>query len=166
MTLVQPVFLLLGSNINKEHNMQKALTLIAQQVPILKQSHVYLTDFVGANNQPPCLNQAVEIRTALSVEALKQSLIIPIETECGRIKDPSNKHAPRTMDIDICLVGDHVINEAGFCIPDPNLERFRFTLEPITEIAPNFIHPTVNLPLKTLLAQCPDKTPVKRLPSK
>jgi 2-amino-4-hydroxy-6-hydroxymethyldihydropteridine diphosphokinase len=85
--------------------------------------------------------------------------ILEIEIELGRKREI--KWGERTIDIDILFYNHDIINIPGLIIPHPYLHERRFTLVPLHELAPDFIHPLLNKSIKTLLAECKDPLEVK-----
>jgi 2-amino-4-hydroxy-6-hydroxymethyldihydropteridine diphosphokinase len=115
------------------------------------------TEPVGFSDQPWFLNQAFELETLLTPSELL-SLCQTIESSCGRIRAFPN--APRTLDLDILLYGDIVICQEDLIIPHPRLAERRFALEPLAQIAPDFMHPVLKKSIRSLLEACPDSSQV------
>jgi 2-amino-4-hydroxy-6-hydroxymethyldihydropteridine diphosphokinase len=105
----------------------------------------------GPPNAPDFLNGAAELRTSLAPHDLLAALQA-IEQEFGRQRSQPN--APRTLDLDLLLYDDLVLDEPDLTIPHPRMIHRRFVLEPLAEIAPTVRHPATNLPIETLLKQC------------
>jgi 2-amino-4-hydroxy-6-hydroxymethyldihydropteridine diphosphokinase len=106
------------------------------------------------------LNQALCIESMLEPGALLEKLL-EIERQLGRTRNPGG-YADRTIDIDILLCGDLVINEPGLTIPHPHLADRLFVLEPLSQIAPDFVHPVSGKTVAEMLAACPDPHAVER----
>lgn len=139
------VFLLLGSNINKEINVPLAVGMVNEHVGIVRLSSVYETMPIGLKDQPNFFNLAILIETELSPSQIKQQLIDRIEQALNRERQ-ADKNAPRTIDLDIILYGDAVLDYEGGDgrirqIPDPELLRFVHIAIPIAELAPDMVHP-------------------------
>jgi GTP cyclohydrolase-4 len=133
------VYLGLGSNLgNRQHNLEKAVELLAKEINIIKLSPLYETDPVGYREQPRFLNAVCEAATSLSPEELL-SLAKKVEVTIGRI--PSFRNAPRPIDIDILFYGNEIINLPELTIPHPRLEERAFVLVPLAQIAPELVHP-------------------------
>jgi 2-amino-4-hydroxy-6-hydroxymethyldihydropteridine diphosphokinase len=96
------------------------------------------------------LNAALIGKTTLSARTLLETLLA-IETERGRERPHPN--APRTLDLDLILYGDAVIDEPGLIVPHPRFRERRFVLEPLAEIAPGLIDPVSGLTIGELLAR-------------
>lgn len=147
-------FLLLGTNLGKrEENLKGAKDILQQYGNILRSSSSYETAPWGKTDQPFFLNQAIEIETILSAEALMQQ-ILEIEKTMGR--ERKEKYGPRSIDIDILLFNDEQYDLPFLKIPHPEMQNRRFVLIPLAEIAPNVQHPKLNKSISRLLEACPD----------
>ncbi|MBS1687229.1 MAG: 2-amino-4-hydroxy-6-hydroxymethyldihydropteridine diphosphokinase [Bacteroidetes bacterium] len=123
-------------------------------------SSIYQTAAWGLEEQPDFLNQVICIQTLLNPAELLLC-IQQIENNLGRQR--TVKWGQRTLDIDILLYNSDVINLPNLNIPHPFLEKRRFTLAPLCEIAPSLVHPVLNKTMLQLLEDCPDPLPVKKL---
>jgi 2-amino-4-hydroxy-6-hydroxymethyldihydropteridine diphosphokinase len=159
---MKQVYLLLGSNEgNRGENIAAAKRLIdARCGQVLMRSLFYETEAWGMKEQSPFLNQALMIVTALEPLSLLSTLK-EIEKEVGRIE--TTKWGPRIIDIDILFYGEEIHRHAELIIPHPYLHERRFTLVPLNEIAPDFIHPVFKKTVNELLKDCPDQGEVKKL---
>lgn len=137
------VFLSLGSNIEPEANLRACLGVLRQKCTVLAVSPVYETAPVGYSQQPDFLNAAVLLETPLSPEAFRAQVILPIERALGRVRDPHNKNAPRTIDLDIALWdGDSFdFGEKPWHVPDPDITRYIHVARPLADLAPDYVHP-------------------------
>ena len=117
----------------------------------------------GSAPQRAYRNGAVSIETALGPRALLESLQ-RIEQTLGRTRAESERWAPRTIDIDILLDGDRIIDEPGLTIPHPGMHERRFVLEPLCAIAPDAVHPRIGRRVSEMLADLDDvaERPVSR----
>lgn len=88
--------------------------------------------------------------TTLSARALLDALLA-IEQRLGRVRVPGEKWGPRTIDLDVLLYGDAVIDEPGLTVPHPRMHERRFVLEPLAEIAPEVIHPVLKKSVREML---------------
>jgi len=132
------VYLGLGSNLgNREENLDMALKLLSQRMRLGRVSSIYDTEPIGNTDQPRFLNIACEVFTRLSPEGLL-ALAKGIEVKMGR---RGKSGEPRTIDIDILLYGDIVINTPDLVIPHPGMAERSFVLVPLAEIAPERVHP-------------------------
>ena len=153
-------FVLAGSNLgDRKANLEFALSSLSQGGTVSNASSCFETEPVGFSDQPWFLNQAIELKTRLKPTELL-SLCQDIEAACGRIRTFPN--APRTLDLDILLYGDLVINQQNLIIPHPRLPERRFALEPLAQIAPNVMHPVLKKSIRALLEACLDSSEVRR----
>jgi len=152
-------YLSLGSNEgNRRQWLQKANDLIKVHCgEILQRSAIYKTAAWGITDQPDFLNMVMYIETLKTPAELLTS-ILNIETTLGRHRNV--KWGPRIIDIDILLFNNDVIDIPGLVIPHPFMQDRRFTLRPLAEIAPDYVHPKLNKTIKELLENCPDKLEV------
>lgn len=156
------VFLLLGSNLgSRQVYLQKAIGLIEQEIaPLTKTSGIYETQSWGKTDEPDYLNQVIQLKTELPAQTVLER-ILNIETMLGRKRDV--KLGARIIDIDILFYGVNIINEAGLVVPHPELHNRRFTLEPLAELAPEFIHPVLKKNILELKRELKDSLIVKKL---
>jgi dihydroneopterin aldolase/2-amino-4-hydroxy-6-hydroxymethyldihydropteridine diphosphokinase len=149
------VFISLGSNIEPEKNLAQAVKLLQSKCKVTAVSSVYRTAPQGFSEQPDFLNMAVQITTSLSPETLKSDVLNWIEQQLGRTRDPLNKNAPRTIDLDISLWGDAVLEYGAkpWRVPDPDILRFAHVAVPLAELAPEFVHPTEGVTLAVIAAR-------------
>jgi len=155
-------YLLIGGNVgNRLQNLEKAVSLIGLKAgQVRKTSAIYETEAWGKSDQPAFLNQVVAINTSLAPQDLLQT-ILQIEKEMGR--ERLEKYGPRTIDIDILLYDDVVLDTRVLAIPHPQLHLRRFALTPLAEIAASALHPVLKKSIDELLLECPDKLAVKKL---
>ena len=97
------------------------------------------TDPVGYEDQPRFLNAAVALETELSPRELLDRLLA-VERELGRTRD-GPRYGPRTIDLDLLLYGEAVVDEPGLRVPHPRLAERRFALEPLAELDPGLTIP-------------------------
>jgi len=148
-------YLVIGGNMgDRLANLEDAIDGIRTYAgSIKKTSSIYETAAWGNVNQPAFLNQALFIETLHSANQL-MSILLDIENKLGRKR--SVPMGPRTMDIDIIYFNNDIIQTNELTIPHPNMFKRNFVLNPLAEIAPNFIHPILNKSNLTLLTQCTD----------
>ncbi|HMO33192.1 MAG TPA: 2-amino-4-hydroxy-6-hydroxymethyldihydropteridine diphosphokinase [Lacibacter sp.] len=155
-------FILLGGNLgNRQAILQQAAEAIAHRVgTVTRASSLYETAAWGKEDQPPFLNQVLEVHTRLPPDALMETLL-NIEQELGRVR--TLKMGPRTIDLDVLLY-DRLRHESPrITLPHPSLHLRRFVLEPLAELAPHHVHPVLRQRIGTLLRTCPDPLAVTRL---
>ena len=132
-------YLCLGSNLgNREENLCQALALLSRKVKLEKTSSIYETEPVDYKEQPLFFNLVCRISTNLTPDELLY-LAKDVETAMGRI--PSFPNAPRTIDIDILLYDNKIMETQNLTIPHPRLQDRAFVLVPLAEIAPDSVHP-------------------------
>jgi 2-amino-4-hydroxy-6-hydroxymethyldihydropteridine diphosphokinase len=157
------VYLSAGSNIgDRKQHLEMALTFLGKRAKIGKVSSFFETEPVGYRDQPWFLNLAIEIETLMNPSELL-CLCQEIETSCGRIRTFPN--APRTLDLDILIFDDVILNEKDLVLPHPRLPERRFVLEPLAQIAPEVVHPVLKKSILSLLAECPDQSEARLLPT-
>ncbi|MFM8740838.1 MAG: 2-amino-4-hydroxy-6-hydroxymethyldihydropteridine diphosphokinase [Cytophagales bacterium] len=156
------VFLLLGANLgDRAEQLQKAAAEIDNSVgTVLQKSSMYQTAAWGKQSQRDFYNQVLHIRTSLTAEAVLEKILL-IEQKLGRQRN--EKWGTRTIDIDILYFGSTVVNHPQLIIPHPAIATRRFTLVPLAEISPLFMHPVLQLTNAVLLQQCDDPLGVERL---
>lgn len=142
----------IGSNLgNREENCLTAIKLLADRGLIIKkQSAMYETEPWGVEEQPGFINMAIEIETSLEPEKLLESLKC-IEAEIGR--QDSYRWGPRIIDLDILLYADIIINTPILQIPHPLMHQRGFVLRPMSEIAPDVVHPVIKKTIDKILAE-------------
>ena len=122
------VFLGLGSNIDSEHNLRCAAGLLRTIWPQIRFSAVYRSTPVGPVDQPDFLNAVATIIAEQPPQVVHDRLAA-IERQLG--KQVAVRFGPRTIDLDILLYGDAVIDESGLHVPHPRMHERRFVLEPL-----------------------------------
>jgi 2-amino-4-hydroxy-6-hydroxymethyldihydropteridine diphosphokinase len=131
-------FVGLGSNLGDREGTLRAAVGRLRHLPetkVLRVSTLRNTDPVGYVDQPRFLNGAIELETALSARLLLGRLL-ELERTFGRDRAAAPAHGPRTLDLDLLLYGQEVIDEPGLEIPHPRLHERRFVLEPLAELDP------------------------------
>jgi 2-amino-4-hydroxy-6-hydroxymethyldihydropteridine diphosphokinase len=156
------VFLLLGSNLgDRQLFLKQAIEHIETEIaPVYKISSVYETQSWGKTDLPDYLNQVIALGTDLPPQIILHR-ILNIEHKLGRERE--EKWGSRTIDIDILFYGDQIINEPGLHIPHPELQKRRFTLEPLAEIAPEWVHPVLRKNILQLKTELIDELNVKKI---
>lgn len=134
--------LCLGSNVgSRARNLARARRLLGERgVTVAAASSVYETEPVDRTDQPWFLNQVVEVETGLGPEALLRAAKA---VEAALKRAPSGDKGPRTIDVDILLAGDLVLESPDLTVPHPRLHLRNFVLVPLAEIAPGLVHPVL-----------------------
>jgi 2-amino-4-hydroxy-6-hydroxymethyldihydropteridine diphosphokinase len=142
----------LGANLgDRRAALAFALRRLAETFGPLQQSSIYDTPAEGvAAPQPPYLNMVV-IASVTVDAAAGLSTLLAVELEAGR--ERPYPLAPRTLDLDLILFGDQVVDTPELAIPHPRFRQRRFVLEPLAEIAPDFRDPLTGLTAAQLLAR-------------
>ncbi|QRR02999.1 2-amino-4-hydroxy-6-hydroxymethyldihydropteridine diphosphokinase [Dyadobacter sandarakinus] len=158
-TTVHNAFLLLGSNLgDRAEVLHAARELIAGRVGrITVTSSIYETAPWGLLDQPAFLNQVLRVETACEAEDVLR-IILEIEHELGRVRE--QRWGARLIDIDLLYLDDIVKDSAPLTLPHPRLHERRFTLVPLAEIAPAFLHPLLKQTSAQLLSACADDSVV------
>lgn len=129
-------YIALGANLgDPQAAVRQAIAALDQlpQTRLLQASSLYLTAPVGLLDQPDFVNAVAAVETSLAPEALLQALLAE-ELQQGRVRSIAN--APRTLDLDILLYGDQVLDTPSLTVPHPRLHLRAFVLVPLAEIAP------------------------------
>lgn len=149
----------LGSNIgDRKRNLARARRLLEKNgVAVLKASSVYRTEPVDVREQPWFDNQVLKVLTGRRPHELL-ALAKSIEAALGRVA--TVKKGPRTIDIDILLAEDTILETPELTIPHPRMAARNFVLIPLCEIAPRAVHPLLRKTVQELLRLCPDRSSV------
>ena len=134
----------LGANLGpREVTLLRAVDLLAGEhdIEVLAVSQLRETEPVGNTDQPGFLNGAVAIETTLSPHQLLDALL-RAERELGRVRDGA-RWGPRTIDLDLLLYGDEIVDEPGLRVPHPRLQERRFALEPLVDLEPELAIPGI-----------------------
>ncbi|MCA9039838.1 MAG: 2-amino-4-hydroxy-6-hydroxymethyldihydropteridine diphosphokinase [Planctomycetaceae bacterium] len=140
----------LGSNIEPELNLPRAVELLKVYGDVRAVSAVWQSAPVGDTNQADFFNAAVLLETELSPTQLKRDGLQKIETALNRVRDPKNKNAARTIDLDLSLYNDEVFELEGRSIPDPDILKRPFVAVPLAELEPDYVHPVEQLTLREI----------------
>jgi 2-amino-4-hydroxy-6-hydroxymethyldihydropteridine diphosphokinase len=150
-------YIALGSNLgNREETVAAAKDRLERLGRVEACSSLYETEPVGFHDQPAFLNAVVALETELEPLPLLHALLA-IERELGRDRRRGVPNGPRTLDLDLLLMGDTIIVGEELALPHPALVCRRFVLAPLAEIAPRLRHPQRNQTMTELLALLPDE---------
>lgn len=153
------VYVSIGSNIARDQHIRAALAALRKQFSVLSVSTIYQTRAVGFEGDD-FYNLVAGFATDHDVHSVVRALHA-IEAVQGRRRD-ADKFAARTLDIDLLLYDDLVINEAGLKLPRAEITRYAFVLGPLAEIAGARIHPTLGKSFAALWAAfAGDKTDLR-----
>jgi 2-amino-4-hydroxy-6-hydroxymethyldihydropteridine diphosphokinase len=160
MFMFETAYLSMGSNLgDRIANLREGLRLLERAGAVPRRvSSFFETEPVGYRTQPWFLNLALEIETLMPPEDLLRC--------CQRIELARGRRrpfpgGPRTLDLDILLYGDRVLEGPALTIPHPRMVERRFVLEPLAEIAPEVFHPLLRKSVFVLLRSCPDPSAVR-----
>jgi 2-amino-4-hydroxy-6-hydroxymethyldihydropteridine diphosphokinase len=141
----------IGSNLgDKLNNCRKSIEM-SGRIPdtrVTAQSRFYRTEPVGVEGHDWYVNGVISLSTGLSAQDLLKNLL-DIEQIMGR--ERKKKWDSRTIDLDILLYGQEVIEEEGLTVPHPLMHLRRFVLEPMVQLAPDLIHPVLGKSMAGLL---------------
>ncbi len=133
----------LGANLgDAAQTLRGAFAVLAElpQTTLRARSQLYATPAWGNEDQPPFINAAAVLDTALPAPALLEALL-GIEQAFGRVRDPAVHWGPRVLDLDLLLYADQVIDLPQLKVPHPFLHERAFALVPLAEIAPDALIP-------------------------
>ena len=131
------VYVSIGSNIDREQNIDMALRALATAYGELQLSSVYASDAVGFNSAP-FYNLVVGFSTTETPQAI-QGRLHTIEDSNGRLR--TGQLSARTLDLDLLLYDDLVLTDGKLVLPRPDIDRYAFVLGPLAEIAGSGCHP-------------------------
>ena len=153
--MTHTVLFSLGSNLgNRFAHLQSAVFALSRFVSIQRISTLYETEPWGDSDQPPFLNLCVKGTSYLSPHSLLHETKW-VEKELGR---QATRHwGPRVIDIDILFYDYRQVSDSLLTIPHPYIPERPFVLFPLLEIAPDFIHPTLNKTIRQLTQETPKK---------
>ena len=140
-TVTTTAFVGIGSNLgDREAHLARAIELLSAEdgIEVTAVSQIRETEPVGPVEQGPFLNGAVHVATELAPRELLGRLL-GIEQRMGRVR--RERYGPRTIDLDLLLYGDEVVDELGLIVPHPRLKERRFALEPLSDLDPSLTIP-------------------------
>lgn len=141
---------------NRKDNLCKAIALISQHIGrVNNMSSLYESEAWGYESCNRFMNAAIEVETNLYPDEILQH-IKQIESTLGREEKKNNDYQDRPIDIDILFYGNYAFETEILTVPHPLLEKRKFVLSPLAEIAPNLLHPTLKKTIKMLNEECLD----------
>jgi 2-amino-4-hydroxy-6-hydroxymethyldihydropteridine diphosphokinase len=145
----------LGSNLDsrfgdREANLREAVRRVGELGRVTAVSSFYDTEPVGLVEQPRFLNGALLLETNLGPLDLMRGLL-GVERAMGRDRSASVAKGPRVIDLDLLLYGDWVLWSEELMLPHPAMGERRFVLEPLAEIAPEWVHPVSGVTVLRML---------------
>lgn len=143
----EDVYVGIGSNVEPEQHVRLALEALEQRFGPLRRSTVYRNAAVGFDGDD-FLNLVAGFATHESLHAVSAALA-EIEQQCGRERR-AERYGPRTLDVDLLLFGDRVVDDHEFCVPREDLLDHAFVLRPLAELAGPVVHPVAGRPLAEL----------------
>ena len=157
------IFLLIGGNLgNRLAILEEAKRYIVEFIGSIKiESSIYETVPWGFSSSQNFLNQVLMVSTELSPNDTLRNCL-EIENKMGRVRN-KERYASRVIDIDILFFNDLVLNDENLKVPHERLHLRRFTLEPLAEIASQYIHPVFKKSILELLKDCDDNSKVIKL---
>ena len=155
--------LLLGSNLGDGQLLfQQVISLIDERLGKLEiQSALYQSPPWGFEHENDFINQVLIMNTEKDAEEVLQSCL-QIEVDLGR-KRTAQGCGARTIDIDVLFVNDEVMETGSLVLPHPRLHLRKFTLLPLVELIPDFVHPTLQKSIQELLVACEDNSEVRKI---
>jgi 2-amino-4-hydroxy-6-hydroxymethyldihydropteridine diphosphokinase len=148
-------YIALGSNLGDRAATIEAARRAMHRPPEIETvrcSPLIETDPIGQPGQGAYLNGVTEVSTTLRPGELL-SVLLSIERSLGRVRNQTDQRwGPRTIDLDLILYADQIIEQPGLSIPHPRMHERRFVLEPLVHIAPSAVHPVLNATAAELLA--------------
>jgi len=141
------VYVSIGSNIDRRRNVAAAISALAREFGELQQSRTYETEAVGFEGDP-FYNLVVGFESELGPQQIAQ-ILRRIEDDRGRQRS-SGKFSARTLDLDLLLYDDLVLDEQGLKLPRPEILDYAFVLRPLAEIAGELRHPVTGFSFATL----------------
>jgi 2-amino-4-hydroxy-6-hydroxymethyldihydropteridine diphosphokinase len=145
------VYLSVASNVDPEKNIVAALEQLRGQVSIEALSKFYRTAAIGRPEQPDYLNGVAKIQTLLDPVALKSAVLRPVEAQLGRRKT-TDRYAARSIDLDILLWGETILDNEEQTIPDPDITERPFLSAGLLELTPDIVLPGDTQSLATYLS--------------
>ena len=155
------VFVSMGSNVEPEHYLPEAVRRLAEHCELQAVSRAYETAPVGTAGGPNFVNGAVLVATGLDATELKERVLLDIEAALGRVRT-SDRNAPRTVDLDISLFNDDILQVGGRRVPEPDILRYAHVARPLADLAPHYRHPETGQTLLEIANSLPGEGLIHR----
>ena len=158
------VVILLGANLGDRKAMfSQVKTYITEHIgDRLKESAIYASKAWGFASNNEFYNQVIVVETEFSAHDVLLRCQA-IENHCGRTREKGNEYEDRTIDIDLLYFNNDIVDTDDLIVPHPFLQERRFTLEPLCEIMPDYVHPIFLKTNAQMLKECRDKGNVTRV---
>lgn len=147
-----------GNQGDRLAHLERAVSEMAKSVTVTALSKIYETEPLGFADQPWFLNAVVAVDTELSARALL-AILQEIELKLGKATPFLN--GPRTLDLDMLLYGDEVIDGPTLVVPHPRMHERAFVLRPLADVAGHVVHPTIGKAIRELLIELDDQAKVR-----
>ena len=157
------IYIGIGANLgDREKTLQDATGILNEkpEIAIIAASAIYETAPIGVVDQPYFLNAVLQVHTSLSARSLLNCLLA-IERKFGRLRE--TRWGPRTLDLDILLYGDAIINQPGLQVPHPHLHERAFVLVPLCDLKPDLKHPVLGQSIQFLTKSLGRDLPVRKI---
>lgn len=152
----EDAYIAIGSNIEPEHYLPRAVEALGRVGTVLAVSTPYQNAAVGSRPQPDFINAVARIRTTLAPVEIRD-VLRAIEAELGRTRT-DDRYAPRTIDLDLCLYGSQIIQAADLTLPHPDILTRPHVAVPLAELAPHMPHPVTGEPLSRIAERLRSQT--------
>lgn len=163
--MLQIVYISVGANMGgKLENCRKGIEAVSDhpEMTVVSQADFYKTAPMDYKEQDWFVNTAIGITTMLLPKTLLAELQV-IQSKIGREKS-TIRFGPRILDLDIIFYGNQTLKSENLTIPHPRMHLRRFVLQPLYDLAPDFVHPVLKKEVKTLLQELdPDEQPVEKI---
>ena len=156
----QLVILLLGSNLgDRLQHFEEARRSLSEKAAIVHISSVFESEAWGYKSTHTFLNQVVSMETNMEPSALL-AFTQDLEARAGRKEQQGQGYSDRPLDVDLLFYGNRILNTVELVIPHPGIPSRKFTLLPLTEVLPGFIHPVFQVSMEQMLRECKDESKV------
>lgn len=161
LTPMTKAYIGIGGNLGqRERFIEAALAGLSAGAQVLRTSKWYETAPWKMEDAPDFINLVAEVETLLSPEDLLE-LCLSIERKLGRRRDQRVGYASRTIDLDLLLYGDAVVQKPYLVVPHPGLADRKFVIQPLCDLVPAYRHPVLGRTLAELYADCLDQSEVR-----